>query len=545
MEILKKRYPNLSFLLTFFPEKPVPLLQDPKPFEEWLKMQDLEGIEVVYFIGLPAFSLSATLARWLGEKKERALIFVEEALGAFETFTQEELLKHPQIHFYYAQEGIFDELARDFPTDRLLIYEGKPFDALSLKRQSASLSAAYSDLLYSHKIVENVLIHFQRLEHCFDARGSFANTPAIICGAGPSLEKDFSTLRNLQGRALLIAGGSAIPILSQQGIRPHLAMALDPNDEEFDRLRQSSYFEGPFLFAPRLHQHVFATTNGPFGYMKTDTGGLIETYLEEKLDLKGEPMGPDLGPEAFSVTTLAVAYAYALGCNPIILTGVDLSYQQHKRYAPGVDADPRDLSDPRALEKTLTRKDINGNEVETLLKWVMEAEAISAFAKEHPEREWIYASQGGLGFEGAKNQSLTEALSGKKTDDFEGKIHTWIQGSSLTFDKEKFQNQLQHIEESLARSEVICSQILSEKEKAPSTGKMVLLQSDFLEEPAYLSLLTGIDKALDHLLVRYYPHIDEKEGREEREKAKYLELKRQIGKFRQIFSRLHKYPAPL
>jgi hypothetical protein len=542
LEILKKRYPNLSFLLNFFPKEPAPLLQDSQAFEEWLNRNCLNGIEVVYCIGLPVFTLPKRLMTWLEEKKECALVFVEEALGAIANFPQKELLENPQIHLYHGGEGSIEQLSRDFPTDRLLIYEGRPFDTLSLKRQSASLSAAYSDLLYSHKIVDNVLTHFQRLEHCFDARGSFANLPAVICGAGPSLEKDFSTLKKLHGRALLIAGGSAIPILSRQGIRPHLAMALDPNDEEFDRLRQSTYFEGPFLFAPRLQKEVFATTNGPFGYLKTDTGGLIENFLEKKVGLSGEAMGPDLGAEAFSVTTLAVAYAYALGCNPIILTGVDLCYQKHKRYAPGVEADPRDLSDPRALEKSLTRKDIHGNEVETLLKWVMEAEAISAFAKEHPDREWIYASQGGLGMEGIQNLRLEVALEGKKTEDIEGRIHAWIQSSPLVFDKEKRAGQLLEIEDSLKRCEKLCGQILSE---ASSSGKRALFESDFYEETAYSSLLEGIDKALDHLLVRYYPHIDEKQALLERERAKYLELQRQIGKFLEIFSRLQKYPASL
>lgn len=541
MEILKKRYPDIGFFLSFFPHEKVKLPTDSKLLEEWLNLQNLDEIEVLYIVGLIGFSLPKAIESWLQEKKERALVFIEEDLGAFVTFSSEALLQNPQVHLHYAQEDPIEELAQSFPTDRLAIFEGKPFDVLGLQRRSAALSALYSDVLYSHKIVKNVLTNFQRLHHCFDARKAiFKNVPALICGAGPSLEKSIPTLKNACDQALIFAGGSAITALTKKGVQPHFAMALDPNEEEWDHLRQAHFFEGPFLFAPRLHRDVFATANGPFGYLKTDTGGLIENWLEDKLGLDGDPIGPDLGPEAFSVTTLAISYAFALGCNPIILTGVDLAYSDGKHYAGDIKAKITDHADPRALEKILVRPDIFGQEVKTLLKWVMEAKCISDFAKSQPKVRFLNATEGGIGFEGIKNIKLQTVLKGTKSRDLTGEIHQWIQSSPLQFNGNKLPGLFVDLEDSLKRCETLCSEILQELEKKRDSGKLVLFVSDLEEEPAYTCLLEGIDAALEHLLIRYFPHLDPEKAKWERSIAKHQELQTQIKKFRKI---LHKQKA--
>lgn len=534
---LKQRYPEIDFFLSFFPYRKVKLSKDPNPFCQWLSTQNLEEIEVLYIVGLIGFALPVEVKEWLKQKKERVLLFIEDELGAFASFSYPEILDHPQIHLHYAREDPIEELAQTFPVDRLAIYvpRGKQFDALTLQRRSAAFSALYSDVLYSHILVRNVLTNYRRLPHCFAANqwaGSFKNIPAIICGAGPSLEKTLPFLRDAQERALLIAGGSTITILTQNGIQPHLAMALDPNQEEYERLKQSSYFVGPFLFAPRLHRDVFATAGGPFGFLQTDTGGQVEGWLEQTFGFTDPPIGPDLGSEAFSVTTLAVGYAYALGCNPIIFTGVDLAYSGGKRYAKGVEAEPSRPADPRALEKILLRKDVQGKEVETLLKWVMEADAISAFAKSHPETLFLNATEGGLGFTGIENLSLQNALAqhAPLSRDLSGLIHQKIQLSPLSLDEKKFPEIFAALETSLTRCSELCKQITRELEVNGENGKTVLWQTDLAEEIAYHCFLEGIDAALSRVLLRYYPHLDPAIGKRMREIAKYRELQVQMEK---------------
>lgn len=530
MRALCKRYPDLDFLLKMFEEEPIPLENDPRPLEKWLDTIALKEVELLYIVGLVNHPLPKKIESWLKKEPSRALVFIEKDLGAISSFREDALFENPKIHLFQSDE----HLAETFPTDRLAIYvpSGREYDTLTLRRRSAALSALYSDVLYSHAIVRNVVANFRRLPSCFAAnewKDAFKNTPAIICGAGPSLEEALPTLRTLDDRALIFAGGSTITSLTSHGIQPHFSMALDPNREELDRLLQSRYFEGAYLIAPRLQKEVFATANGPFGYLKTDTGGLIENWLEEELGLGGAPIGPDLGAEAFSVTTLALSYAYAFGCNPIILAGVDLAFQEGKRYASGIEAKELDASDPRALEERLIKKNVSGKSVETLLKWVMEADAIASFAKEHSETTFYNASPDGLGFDGIETLPLEKIALPEKARDLRGEIHQKIQGAPLPLKQEAIETALVKLSHSLSRTKEEVHTLLEKK-----GGHRVVAELDLKEEPAYEALLSGIDCALDRILPRYYPSLDLEAQKERLHKAKYKEMLRQIELFQEI-----------
>jgi hypothetical protein len=284
-----------------------------------------------------------------------------------------------------------------------------------------------------------------------------------------------------------------------------------------------------------LQKHVFLAANGPYGYLKSDTGGLIENYLEEALGLGGAPIGPDLGQEAFSVTTLAVSYAFAMGCNPIILVGADLAFTGGRRYANGVEAEEELKRDPRALEERLLRKDVNGNEVETLMKWVMEADCLSSFAKRHPERTFLNATDGGLGFSHIPSLPLEEALSDKPEIDLSSLIHQQVQSTPLKYRQENFTSAIEEFGQSLSRCLSYINEILLRLEEGKTRGKMALLVSDFSDELAYTTILHSIDIALCNLLTRYHPNLDPAKAMLERDTARYRELKRQVELFLPMF----------
>lgn len=285
-------------------------------------------------------------------------------------------------------------------------------------------------------------------------------------------------------------------------------MALDPNPEEYDRLKSACAFEVPFLYGNRLRAQVFDTFNAPLGYLKSDTGGLIETWFEDKLGIPQEAIGPDLGREAFSVTTLAVAYAYALGCNPIIFSGVDLAYTDQKRYASGVMSEPSFSPNPqqkKATEQVICRKDKFGKSVKTLVKWVMEADALSTYAKQHPERTFLNSSQGGLVIPGIPFVKLDEAVP-ERTYDLRGRVHAACTEAKMSIRKEEIETNLAYLKESLQRCLSLCEQILAElKPDKEETGRLVLLEYDLQEEEAYQSFLQVILAAFEKLFARSHP----------------------------------------
>jgi hypothetical protein len=58
--------------------------------------------------------------------------------------------------------------------------------------------------------------------------GKFGDVPALIVGAGPSLEKNIHLLNNVQGRAAIIAVDTALLPLVSAGVSPTITVMLDP-----------------------------------------------------------------------------------------------------------------------------------------------------------------------------------------------------------------------------------------------------------------------------------------------------------------------------
>ena len=83
-------------------------------------------------------------------------------------------------------------------------------------------------------------------------KGSLQNVPAIICGAGESLQKDVKALDLAKNRAVIFAGGSSLRILSDLNIFFHFALAIDP-DPLYERFQNLSCFHRSlFLFLETL-----------------------------------------------------------------------------------------------------------------------------------------------------------------------------------------------------------------------------------------------------------------------------------------------------
>jgi hypothetical protein len=251
--------------------------------------------------------------------------------------------------------------------------------------------------------------------------------------------------------------------------------------------------------------------------------------MEERLSIEGEAVGPDLGREAFSVTTLALAYAQSLGCSPIILVGVDLAFTGKERYAAGVMSDSRIdkkalKKDKRATDLLLRRKDRSGNSVNTLVKWVMESECIGSYAKAHPETQFISATHGGLGFPGVEYMPLEEIRDRfmTKERDLRGKIHTDIQNLKMSqLSTQRIFALYEQLRLSLRRCLGLCEEILHEvstTKKTLPTTKMSMLEFDLQSESAYEALLAVAVPALDHLLLRYM-------GSSEKDRANYERIK--------------------
>ena len=289
---------------------------------------------------------------------------------------------------------------------------------LELQRKTTLSHSLFLDRLHGYQPFENFVRNVPRLQGAFYGNGlkdAFQGMPAIVCGAGPSLQEAIPLLKELDGRALVIAGGSTLAALSSQGYVPHFGVAIDPNLEEYRRFRNSFCFECPLLFSTRVFPAIFRTCSGPFGYLRSGIGGAPELWLEEELGLTDPLLGKHLSDESISVTAICLAFAQHIGCSTILLSGVDLAYTGGRRYAAGVSDEATRLQELESAksvaDRIVRKKDKQGRFVHTAVRWLMEAASISHFAKKHPEIRWINTTSGGLKIEGLEEIPLSQANS--------------------------------------------------------------------------------------------------------------------------------------
>src|SRR6185436_528369 len=82
-----------------------------------------------------------------------------------------------------------------------------------------------------------------------DLQGALESTPAVVVGAGPSLDSQLDALRALAGRAAIIAVDTALRPLLAAGITPHIVVAVDPSSINASHLVDVTGSESVFLVA--------------------------------------------------------------------------------------------------------------------------------------------------------------------------------------------------------------------------------------------------------------------------------------------------------
>jgi hypothetical protein len=219
--LLMERFPQIGLALTVQEEK-----KDPLAF--------LQKIDLLYIYGIEKAHLYFQYKEWLHQDKERALVFLEKHLFRIEEFLHlpfaQEILSDPQVHLEHFSLKNIDLLVHRFPAARMECIGPKALTS-KLMRKTALAYGFRVERVCGHIVFRNFIENSRFLSSSYygnPLKGVFRNVPAVVCGAGPSLEESIATLKTLENKALLIAGGSAITALSYHGIMPHFGVAVDP-----------------------------------------------------------------------------------------------------------------------------------------------------------------------------------------------------------------------------------------------------------------------------------------------------------------------------
>lgn len=160
--------------------------------------------------------------------------------------------------------------------------------------------------------------------------GRFANIPAVVVGAGPSLDRNVKYLQIARGKSLIIACDTAVQILLGNSVTPDMVVNLDPQSTVMN------FFEGVdtrniVLIAPTIaYPGLRENWRGGFFFYNKNAPDIA---LLAQISLNHEKIGK-LTPGG-SVLSIAFDLAFKTGANPIAFIGQDLSYPVEKAYASG------------------------------------------------------------------------------------------------------------------------------------------------------------------------------------------------------------------
>lgn len=504
-DVLMERFPAIALQLPAMPdEESIPIFS-----EEALSFPLPDLMQLFYFYGLRDGSVYSYLRPWLQEKPDRKLVILIPDLKELASFLYKEvcteILADPQC--ILAQSSDIETLIEKFPLAHVEVETFRSlrknrFFRLRLKilRKTTLSHGLHLDRLHGHQPFRNFAANLTQLPRSFYANrmeGMFKGIPAIICGAGPSLQKALPLLKTFENKALIMAGGSTLAALSSFGILPHFGMAIDPNPDEYLRLKNSFAFEVPLLYSTRVYPEIFSTCNGPFGYMRAGIGGVPELWMEERLGLKEPLLGTHLNSDTLSVTAICLAWAEFIGCDPIIFSGLDLAYTDRKRYSPGVVFQDRldQQAHTRAGDRLLWKKGWGGKKVCTAVRWLMEASSFSHFVKKHPKIRFFNTTEGGIGIPGVPYCSL-DAVSAQfltRSQDLRRKVHEAILEASMPSDTAiQIQEGMRLLKESVNRIvdhlAILTGDVL---------GSFALAEMELYEEMAYPYLFYDMHLILD------------------------------------------------
>ncbi len=164
-----------------------------------------------------------------------------------------------------------------------------------------------------------------------DLKDLHRKRPAVIVSAGPSLRKNRHLIKELQGKAVIIAVQTTLQPLLEMGIEPDYVTSLDYHDicaRFYERL------------PAKLHTHLIAEAKATERIFELFPGRVTVVGNDFAESLLRE-MKPDKlkVPAGSTVAHLAFYAAELMGCDPIIFVGQDLGFSDGLCYTPGTSYD--------------------------------------------------------------------------------------------------------------------------------------------------------------------------------------------------------------
>lgn len=154
----------------------------------------------------------------------------------------------------------------------------------------------------------------------------FANKPALIVSAGPSLKKNIDYIKKNRDKVIIFAVGTALKVLISNGITPDFLNVIEINDCS-SQVKDIDTKDINFISEAYVNYN-FLKKDYKRSFMTYSRENKANIWFSSLLDLEFtdyETKG--------TVSYNALYSAKMLGCNPIILIGQDLAYSDGDCYS--------------------------------------------------------------------------------------------------------------------------------------------------------------------------------------------------------------------
>ncbi|SCA63664.1 Uncharacterized protein SCG7086_AZ_00040 [Chlamydiales bacterium SCGC AG-110-P3] len=427
-----------------------------KEADRWWQNFPMDDASILYVYGVGLGYALDAVRSWLEAAAGRYLVFLEDDIRVIrrllETERGTQILQHKQVQLHHyatleAAESMVHWLTWYFIQQQMEVsalpcYErerSKNYQALRrwLVHEAVERNAMVSEYMrHGASFFHNYYANMLRIHESYRGNAlfnKFEKVPAIICGAGPSLNANIPLLKDIGRRALIFAGGSSVNALSSAGVAPHFGGGIDPNPPQLERLVSNQAYELPYFYRGRMYHLAFQAIRGSRLHITGAGGYPVAEWFEQRLGIEDVDV-----EEGHNVINFLMDIARHLGCDPIIFVGMDLAYTDMQAYADGVVVDSRVkeesiLSSCDLDSNAFPRLDINGTPVYTLWKWVTESQWVSEWAEQHPEVTVINATGGGIGFKGIPNVDLKKVLEQycRTESDLRARVSAEIQNGAM------------------------------------------------------------------------------------------------------------------
>lgn len=268
--------------------------------------------------------------------------------------------------------------------------------------------------------------HFQTYPSIDSLRDMFKGVPLVIAGAGPSLRKNAHLLREIKGKAVIIAAITAYKPLLKFGVVPDFIIASEKVDLPEYFTYDGNDLQTRLILGDVSHPNMFArNVKDKFVFFNSYSALSLEHATHW-----GAGYFPAIGG---SVTTTALDLGIMMGCDPVIFVGQDLSFGDGETHAPGgvyikqdisIDKDSGTVSivedyvtlkdRAKNSHKLLWLKGLDGKTVASKYDWVTFhqwfEDYMLALKKSGSPVRVLNATEGGAYIEGMEHLTLREAI---------------------------------------------------------------------------------------------------------------------------------------